>query len=81
MIAKRKIKIQWFLSDKEREKAYYELAKMQMSVTAYAKSLKTEPSTIQQVLNGDIPLTPKTYAKAFKQLNCIEKLPEEFKNV
>jgi plasmid maintenance system antidote protein VapI len=54
---------------------------MNMSVTAYARSLGTEPSTIQQVLNGEIPLTPKTYARAFKQLNCIDNLPEEYKKV
>jgi hypothetical protein len=81
MIAKKKTTLQYYLSENEREKAYCEINRNYGSVTAYAKTLKTHPSTIQQVLNGDIPLTPKTYAKAFKQLNCVDKLPEEFQNV
>lgn len=80
MIAKRVYRTKYFLSEEEREKAYYALAKMHMSVTAYAKSLHAEPSTIQQVLNGELPLTPKTYARAFKQLNCITDLPDNFKD-
>jgi hypothetical protein len=80
MIAQRKYTIQYFLDDNEKEKAYYELAKRNLSVTAYAKSIGMCPATIQQVLNGTMPLTPKTYVKAFKQLNCITELPEEHKN-
>ena len=57
------------------------MGKRKLSVTAYAKSIGAEPSTIQQVLNGTSPLTPKTYARAFKQLNCITDLPENYKNV
>jgi plasmid maintenance system antidote protein VapI len=81
MITKKKIKIQYYLSEKEREKAYYALNKLNLSVTAYAKSLGANPATIQQVLNGELPLTRKTYARAFKQLDCIDNLPEEYKKV
>ena len=83
MIAKKKVtvKTQFFLSEDEREKAYYELAKRKLSVTAYAKLTKNKPSTIQKILNGQIPLTPLTYSRAFKELNCIDELPEKFENV
>lgn len=78
MIARTKMikTTKYFLSSKESEKIYDYLGKTQTSVSDFAKSKGVGKSSVQQILNGTLPLTKDMYKKAFSDFDFIELPPK-----
>ena len=78
MIAKTKVIKKYYLTEKEVEKIYYKLNTMNMSPSEYALSKGVSKTTFLDILYIEKPLTKNIYEKAFKDLNCIDKIPKEY---
>lgn len=78
MITKTKVIKKFYLSTKEIEKIYYKLNTMNMSPSEYALSKGVSKTTFLDVLYAVKPLSKRIYQKAFKDLGCLDKVPEGY---
>lgn len=78
MLVKTKTIKKYYLTEKEIEKIYYTLNTMDMSPSEYAITKGVSKTTFLDILYMKKPLTKNVYVKAFKDLNCIDKVPKEY---
>ena len=71
-------RIKYYLSPKDIERIYNKLGELNMSLSEYALSRGIAKSSLQQILNGEIPITKSMYTRAFKDFGCIENVPDSY---
>ena len=75
---KKSVRTRYYLTPKEVEKVYCKLYSMDMTPSKYADTIGISRGTFLAILYNDSALSKKIYIKAFKDLNCLDKVPEGF---
>lgn len=79
MIAKKPKRTLYYLTDEEIEKVYYKLNTMNTTPSAYALSKGFHKAIVTEVLRRKKSLTKYVYQAVFKELDCLDNVPESFK--